>query len=187
MSLILASSSPRRLALLKQMGFTPDQVIPADINEDPHISEKPRPYVTRMAREKALALPATDAFILAADTIVCGAHRILPKAEDAATARDCLRWMSGRRHQAITAVAIAHDGRILRQRLVATRIRFRQLSAQDIEAYIASGEWEGKAGGYGIQGCAEAFITEMQGSYSAVVGLPLYETQQMLRSVGLTV
>jgi septum formation protein len=179
--LILASSSPRRLALLKQAGVTPDAIRPADIDETPFPDEKPRPYARRMAREKALAITEPDAWILAADTVVCGAARILPKAEDEATARGCLQWLSGRRHQVLTGVCLARNGKVVKEVLVTTRVTMCQLSPDTMHAYLDSGEWEGKAGGYGIQGMAEAFITDLSGSYSNVVGLPLYETMALLR------
>jgi len=183
---ILASASPRRVALLKQIGITPDQVMPADIDETPHKGELPTHYAKRIARAKAEAIVAQspEALVLAADTVVAVGRRILPKAEDAKTARQCLELLSGRRHRVHTAVCIMHAGK-KREKLVTTQVSFAPLSAKDIEHYVAIGEWQGKAGGYGIQGQAEAFVKWISGSYSNVVGLPLAETRTMLRSTGV--
>lgn len=182
---ILGSASPRRLELLAQIGIRPDAVVPADIDETPGRHEDPRSYTSRMAREKAEALAGrVEGAILCADTSVTAGRRILGKPADAAEARDFLRLLSGRRHRVLTAVALAHDGQ-LRERLVETTIRLRPLSAAEIEDYIASGEWQGKAGGYGIQGRAGAFVRWMQGSYTAVVGLPLAETATLLTHAGI--
>lgn len=184
--LILGSASPRRLELLAQIGIVPDAVLPADIDETPRRAEDARAYTARMAREKAeaLALRTTDT-ILCADTSVVAGRQILGKPEDADEARRFLRLLSGRRHRVLTAVALHHRGR-LHERLVSTTIRLRPLSPAEIEAYIASGEWQGKAGGYGIQGRAGAFVLWLQGSYSAVVGLPLAETAMLLAHAGIT-
>ena len=187
--LILASASPRRLALLAQIGLEPDAVEPADIDESPFAAERPEAHAARLAREKALAVAARrpDAIVLAADTVVACGRRILPKAEDEATARTCLRLLSGRRHRVITAVAIARpDGRVA-ERAVTSAVAFKVLSPPEIAAYLASGEWHGKAGGYAIQGRAAALVRFVSGSYSAIVGLPLFETAGMLEAAGLAV
>ncbi|WP_199262206.1 Maf family protein [Paracoccus binzhouensis] len=183
--LVLGSASPRRLELLAQIGIIPDRILPTEIDETPHRGESPRDYVRRIAREKAEALlGCTDGAILCADTEVVVGRRILGKPADAAEARRFLELLSGRRHRVLTAVALAHQGR-LRERLVETAIRFRPLSPAQIDRYLVSEEWRGKAGGYAIQGRASAFATWMQGSYSAVVGLPLAETATMLAAVGI--
>ena len=182
--LILASASPRRRELLARLGVEPDAVAPADIDETPRKAELPRVYAARMAREKALAAAADDAFVLAGDTVVAAGRRILPKAEDEATARNCLALLSGRRHRVLSAIALrAPDGSV-RERLSETQLKFKRLSNEEIDAYIASGEWEGKAGGYAIQGMAEALIPWIQGSHSGVVGLPLYEARALLKAAG---
>ena len=185
-SFILASSSPRRLALLADIGIVPSQVISPDIDETPLKQEPPRKLAERLALEKLRAVTAqeSDAYILAADSVVGVGQRILPKAETAQDVRDCLRLMSGRRHHVYTGVAIqTPQGQILRRACDSTVI-FRQLSEQDIETYVACGEGIGKAGGYGIQGRAAALIRSMSGSYSNIVGLPLFEVAQMLRGTG---
>ena len=186
-SLILASASPRRLALLAQVGIAPAQVVPADIDESPRKGEKAEDYAKRIAREKAQAVAAKhpNAIVLAADTVVACAARILPKAEDEKTARDCLRTLSGRRHRVLTGVCIIGGGKT-RELLVTTRVAMRRLSPAQIDAYVTSGEWSGKAGGYAIQGKAEAFIPWINGSFSNVVGLPLSETVNLLSSFGIT-
>lgn len=188
--LILASASPRRLQLLAQAGLTPDRVLPADIDETPGRTELPRDLARRLAREKAAAalkLAPAGAFLLAADTVVAAGRRILPKAEDAAAARACLALLSGRAHRVYTAVRlITPDGKG-RERLVETRVTFKRLSAAEIDAYIASGEWHGKAGAYAIQGRAGSFVLQIVGSYTGVVGLPLYETICLLEGEGFPV
>ncbi|MFO0388552.1 MAG: Maf family protein [Alphaproteobacteria bacterium] len=183
---ILASASPRRLQLLKQAGIVPDDIIAADIDENPHKTELPQHYVLRMAQEKARAVEAQrpDAVVLAADTVVAAGSRILPKAEDEKTARKCLELLSGRRHRVYTAVCVRH-GEKIQQVTEMTQVRFARLSKQQIEAYLASGEWQGKAGGYAIQGLAEIFIPWINGSYSNVVGLPLERTCAMLVRMGV--
>ena len=184
MRLILGSGSPRRLELLAQIGFVPDAVRSADIDETPGRGELPRPYCARMAREKALALdPGSDA-VLTADTTVAVGRRILGKPEDEAECRRFLGLMSGRRHKVVTAVALRTAQRIW-ERDVVTDLRMKRLEEAEIDAYLATGDWRGKAGGYGIQGPAAAFIPWIQGSYSAVVGLPLAETAGLLRAAGL--
>ncbi len=193
--LILGSASPRRFQLLQQIGITPDDVIAASIDETPQQRERPRVYVERISREKATAtFKATRhdearaaSHILAADTVVALGSRILPKAETAAEAAFCLRLLSGRAHRVYTSVVVMlPDGR-QSQRLVEARVRFKRLSTAEIDAYIASGEWKGKAGGYAIQGIAGAFVTKIVGSYSAIVGLPLYETASLLEGTGFPV
>ncbi|MBP8930055.1 MAG: septum formation inhibitor Maf [Paracoccus sp.] len=181
----LGSASPRRRELLAQIGITPQQIIPADIDESPLRAELPRHYVRRMAREKALALSDTvPGAVLCADTTVVAGRRILGKPEDADEAREFLRLLSGRRHLVLTAVALSHAGR-LRERLVETAIRFRPLQAAEIEAYLSCGEWQGKAGGYAVQGRAGGFVAWMRGSYSGVVGMPLAETATLLAGIGI--
>ena len=184
--LVLASASPRRLDLLRQIGLEPTRVRPAELDETPLPRELPRVHAKRLARAKAEAVAAQDpdCYLLAADTVVALGRRILPKAEDAATARDCLRRLSGRRHSVLGGLALrAPDGRWA-ERLVVTAVSFKRLSEAETEAYIASGEWRGKAGGYAIQGLAAAFVPWIGGSYSNVVGLPLAETAKLLTGLG---
>ncbi|MBI1187072.1 MAG: septum formation protein Maf [Alphaproteobacteria bacterium] len=183
-SLVLASASPRRLALLQQIGVTPDRVAPADIDETPKKDETPRLHALRLAEEKALRAHAPGVVTLAADTVVACGRRVLPKAEDEATARRCLALLSGRAHQVITAVAVIGADDALRARVCESRVVFKRLEAQEIEAYLASDEWRGKAGGYAIQGRAGRFVRQLNGSYSAVVGLPLYEAACLLEGAG---
>ncbi|ABV92725.1 maf protein [Dinoroseobacter shibae DFL 12 = DSM 16493] len=183
---ILGSGSPRRQELLAQIGYVPDAIRAADIDETPHPGERPLAYVRRMAVEKSAALElAENEVLLTADTTVCVGLRILGKPEDAEEARAFLRLMSGRRHRVITAIAVRTSTRTL-ARDVSTTLRMLPLTDADIDAYLASGEWRGKAGGYGIQGIAGAFIPWISGSYTAVVGLPLAETAASLRSAGVT-
>jgi septum formation protein len=184
--LVLASASPRRLELLRQIGIVPDCIDPADIDETPARDELPAAHVVRLAEAKARAVEPRhpNAFILAADTIVACGRRILPKAEDAATARACLMLLSGRRHRVYGGVAlIAPTGEMAIRRVV-SQVAFKRLSKTELDAYLATGEWHGKAGGYAIQGCAAAFIPWIAGSYSNVVGLPLHETGQLLAGRG---
>ena len=185
--LILASASPRRRDLIARLGLEPAAVQPAEIDETPIKAELPRPYAMRMAREKALAVDAADGHVLAGDTVVALGRRILPKAEDEATARRCLTLMSGRRHKVLSAIALKSPDGALRERLSETIVRFKSLSAVEIDAYIASGEWHGKAGGYAIQGSAEGLIAWIAGSHSGVIGLPLFETRALLRSAGFPI
>jgi len=185
--LVLASESPRRLALLAQAGIVPSAVLPADIDETALKAEQPRAYVLRLAIEKARAVAAKkpDAHVLAADTAVALGRRILPKAENDDMVADCLRKLSGRRHQVLTAVAlVAPDGR-LRTRVAMTRVSVLRLTDEQIARYVESREGVGKAGGYAIQGRAEALIEEISGSYSNVVGLPLAMTVALLQGAGL--
>ena len=181
-SLILASASPRRVQLLAQLGITPAAIIPADIDETPLPNELPLDYVERIAKSKALAVAATQngTTILAADTVVALGRRILPKAEDEATARACLVLLSGRRHRVMTCISVIDTAGKIRSKTVVTIVRFGQLTPAIIDGYIASNEWQGKAGGYAIQGLAASFIPFISGSHSNVVGLPLYETARLL-------
>ena len=165
----------------------PDSVAPADIDETPLKGELPRAYAERMAREKAEAAASDSALVLAGDTVVACGRRILPKAEDEATARKCLELLSGRRHRVLSAIALrAADGNI-RQRLSETIVVFKRLSSEEINGYLAGGEWEGKAGGYAIQGAAEGLIKRIDGSHSGVVGMPLYETRALLKAAGVRI
>ena len=184
--LVLASASPRRLDLLRQIGFAPDRVDPADIDESEGPDETPRRLALRLAREKAAvcAARAGDAYVLAADTVVAVGRRVLPKAETEDQARRCLTLLSGRAHKVLTGVAVVAPGGRTAERLSEIRLHFRRLTAADIDRYVAGGEWRGKAGGYAIQGEAGAFVMALQGSYSGVVGLPLYETQCLLEGLG---
>ncbi|WP_128892166.1 nucleoside triphosphate pyrophosphatase [Erythrobacter sp. HKB08] len=186
-SLILASASPRRRELLARLGVTPSAIAPADIDETPHKAELPRDYAKRMAREKAEAAASDDFHVLAGDTVVAVGRRILPKAEDEATARACLKLMSGRRHRVLSAIALRYPDGTIRERLSETSVKFKRLTEEEIAAYLASGEWEGKAGGYAIQGSAEGLISWIEGSHSGVVGLPLYETRTLLKSAGFSI
>ena len=185
--LILGSGSPRRRDLLAQIGVVADDVRPPDIDETPEKAELPRPYCVRMAREKALAVEAgADDIVLSADTTVAVGRRILGKPEDAGEAEAFLRLMSGRRHKVITAVAVRR-GETLWQRDVVSDVKMKRLSDDEIAFYLASGDWQGKAGGYGIQGPAGAFIPWIQGSFTAIVGLPLNETAGLLLAAGYPV
>jgi septum formation protein len=183
-TLILASASPRRRELLARIGVVPEAVSPADIDETPGKTELPRDYARRMAREKALAAASATAHVLAGDTVVAVGRRVLPKAEDEATARRCLELLSGRRHRVLSAIALLAPDGTLRERLSETVVVFKRLSPEEIAAYLASGEWHGKAGGYAIQGSAEGLIRRIDGSHSGVVGLPLYETRALLKAAG---
>lgn len=181
---ILGSGSPRRLELLAQIGVVPDAVRPPDIDETPAKAELPRPYCARMAQQKAAAVAAgSDDIVLCADTTVALGRRILGKPEDVAQAEAFLRLMSGRRHKVITAVAVKR-GDAMWQRDVQSTVRMKSLSDQEIKAYLATGDWQGKAGGYGIQGPAGALIPWISGSFTGIVGLPLAETANLLRAAG---
>ena len=186
-TLVLASASPRRRELLARLGLTPAAINPTDIDETPHKGELPRDYAKRMAREKAQAPASGDGHVLAGDTVVAAGRRILPIAEDEATARKCLELLSGRRHRVLSAIALRAPDGAIRERLSETVVMFKRLSSAEIDAYLASGEWEGKAGGYAIQGVAEGLISRIQGSHSGVVGLPLYETRTLLRAAGFDI
>ena len=184
--LVLASASPRRLELLCQAGFTPDAIDPAELDETPRRGELPPSHAIRLAEAKARAVMSRHpgAYILAADTVVACGRRILPKTEDEASARSCLELLSGRRHRVHGAIALATpDGRLASRR-VDSQVAFKRLSEVEIVAYLGTGEWHGKAGGYAIQGRAAMLIRWMRGSYSNVVGLPLFETAQLLAGRG---
>ncbi|WP_332310496.1 Maf family protein [Alteripontixanthobacter muriae] len=182
--LVLASASPRRRELLARIGIEHATVIPADIDETPRKAEVPNDYAVRMAREKALAVHSDGAHVLGGDTVVALGRRILPKAEDVATARRCLELLSGRRHRVISAIALASPDGTLRQKASETSVRFKRLENAEIDAYLELGEWQGKAGGYAIQGAAEGLIAWIAGSHSGVVGLPLFETRAVLKAAG---
>ena len=194
--LVLASASPRRLDLLAQINIMPDEIIPADIDETPHKAELPADYALRMARQKAVHIHAHSSinaagqshkkpvFILAGDTVVAAGRRILPKAEDEVTARTCLKILSGRSHRVYGGIALCLPNGEMRLRLEQSHVRFRRLCAADIDAYINGGDWQGKAGGYAIQGPAAQFIRHISGSYSNIVGFSLYEIAAMLAAGG---
>jgi septum formation protein len=186
MPLILASASPRRLDLLRQIGLEPDACDPAELDESPRRDETPRRLAERLASEKASAVAARhpQAYVLAADTVVAVGRRVLPKAETVGEARRCLALLSGGSHRVFTGVAVREPQGGSAARLVETRVRFKRLSHDEVEGYIASDEWRGKAGGYAIQGRAGGFVLELQGSYTGVVGLPLYETRCLLEGLG---
>lgn len=191
--LVLASGSPRRVALLQQIGIEPVALLPADIDEAPQRGESPRSHAVRLADEKAAASARTlarrpdlaGATLIAADTVVSVGRRILPKCELMEEAEQCLRLLSGRAHRVHTAITLLTHSGARRRRLVESRVRFKRLSAAELESYLVSGEWRGKAGGYAIQGLAGAFVVKLIGSYSSVVGLPLYETASLLAGDGI--
>jgi septum formation protein len=182
--LVLASSSPRRLALLAQIGITPAAIIAPDIDETPARGEVPRLYAQRMARAKSDAVPAPGCFVLAADTVVAVGRRILPKAATEEEARVCIDLLSGRRHRVLTSVVLTAPDRRRAERLSESVVAFSRLTEAQKIAWLALGEWEGKAGGYAINGAAAMFVRFLSGSFSGVVGLPLFETAQMLRGFG---
>lgn len=187
MRLVLGSGSPRRKELLAVLGLAPDAISPPDIDEDPHRAELPHVYCARIARDKLAAIPAgADDVVLCADTTVALGRRILGKPADAAEARVFLDLLSGRRHRVYTALAVKRGDKTW-ERLVEARVRMKRLSGAEREGYIATGDWQGKAGGYSIQGPAGAFIPWISGSYTAIVGLPLAETAQLLQAAGVTV
>lgn len=186
--LVLASASPRRLDLLKQIGILPDAVDAAELDETPLADETPRRLALRLAMAKALDVAARQpgAYVIAADTVVAVGRRIMPKAADEAQVRDCLKLLSGRAHRVFTGVAVAApDGRTA-SRLVESRVHFKRLSQAEVDAYLACGEGVGKAGGYAVQGRAAAMVMSLHGSYSGVVGLPLYETSSLLVGLGMS-
>jgi len=193
--LVLASGSPRRLALLEQVGLTPDLLNPTLVDELPRKNEAPRSLAKRLARTKAeaamhsrqVAELGPSRFIIAADTVVAVGRRIVPKPDSIDEAAAALHLLSGRSHRVFTGVCIATPRNALRDRVVETKVRFKRLSREDVESYLTSGEWRGKAGGYAIQGRADAFVRAINGSYSNVVGLPLYETVSMLQGTGFPV
>ena len=181
---VLASASPRRLELLARLGVTPDAVTPTDIDETPRKGELPVPYAERMAAEKAAAAAQPGSLVLAADTVVAAGRRILPKTDSEDEARATLKLLSGRRHRVLSAVTcVAPDG-TARHRLSDNVVAFKRFSDEELDAYLACGEWQGKAGAYGIQGRAEALIRFLSGSHSGVMGLPLFETRALLRASG---
>jgi septum formation protein len=193
--LILASASPRRLALLNQIGIEPEHLVPAHVDETPEKGELPRKLAIRLSELKALTAQhkarvagfGNNALVLGADTVVAVGRRILPKAETMEEATDCLRLLSGRAHRVYTGVTLLTPSGAKRQRVVETRLRFKRLSTREMEAYLASAEWRDKAGGYAIQGIAGSFVVKLSGSYSAVVGLPLHEVTQILAGEGYPV
>lgn len=189
MRLVLASASPRRVDLLAQIGVTPDAIDPADIDETPLTAEQPPAYARRVAAAKAALVAARQpgALVLAADTVVAVGRRILPKAETEAEARQCLALLSGRRHRVLSAVTLVHPDGGARHRLSTTIVTFKRLSVAEIDAYVTSGEWRGKAGGYALQGQAGALIRFVGGSPSGVIGLPVFETRALLESAGYAV
>ena len=184
--LVLASASPRRLELLARLGVTPDAVIPADIDEQAGIRELPAPYAARMSAQKAGAVHASNPgdLILAADVVVAVGRRILPKTESEQEAREALSLLSGRRHRVFCGVTMIDATGTARHRLSTSMIAFKRLSPDELDAYVASQEWQGKAGGYAIQGRAEALVRSLSGSFSGVMGLPLFETRALLRAAG---
>ncbi len=181
--LVLASASPRRLDLLRQVGFEPTEIDPPDVDETPAPHEEPRTYALRMAASKLAAVVPRHpgAVVVAADSVVVCSRRILPKAESEAEARACLDRLSGRRHRVLGAVAVGYPDGSVRTRLVETIVRFKRLERAEVDDYLRSGEWRGKAGGYAIQGRAARFVDFLSGSYSNVVGLPLFETVKLLK------
>ncbi len=193
--LVLASGSPRRLALLAQIGLEPDALMPAEVDETPERSELPRTLAVRLGREKAEKViervrdntDLRDAYILGADTVVAVGRRILPKPELMEEAAACLRLLSGRTHRVYTGVCLVTPHNAVKTRLVESRVRFKRLSSLDIESYLDSGEWRGKAGGYAIQGLAGGFVVKLVGSYPNVVGMPLFETATMLGGEGFPI
>jgi septum formation protein len=184
MRLILASASPRRLDLLARIGVVPDGVVPAEIDETPQKGELPIAYARRMAAAKAAAVAEPGALTLAADTVVALGRRILPKAESEDEARAGLALLSGRRHRVLSAVTLIDPAGRARHRLSVSVVAFKRLAEDELAAYLAGGEWRGKAGGYAIQGRAEALVRMLRGSHSGVIGLPLYETRALLRAAG---
>jgi septum formation protein len=190
--LVLASGSPRRLQLLNQAGLEPDTLMPVEIDETPERGELPRTLAVRLARDKAVAaLPRArahdeykEAYVLAADTVVAVGRRILPKPDLLEEAAACLRLLSGRAHRVYSGICLVTPRDAVRTRLVETRVRFKRLSNEDIDSYLASGEWRGKAGGYAVQGIAGSFVVKLVGSYTSVVGLPLYEAVTLLAGEG---
>ncbi|MEQ8394908.1 Maf family nucleotide pyrophosphatase [Thalassobaculum sp.] len=185
---VLASASPRRSSLLAQIGLVPDAVDPAEADETPFPAEKPRPYAARMARAKADAVAPRHpgAFVLAADTVVACGRRILPKTENTDEAARCLSLLSGRRHRVIGGICLIDPDGAVHERVVETRVGIKRLAGSEVAAYLASGEWSGKAGGYAVQGLAAAYVEFLNGSYSNVVGLALAETYALLSGVGFT-
>ena len=187
--LILASASPRRRQLLLQVGLIPDEICATEIDETPLRGEQPADLARRLAQEKAQCAAKTraGAFVLAADTVVACGRRILPKANDEADARSCLKFLSGRRHRVLSGIAVIDAEQRIRSRVITSIVAFKRLEVAEIESYVMCREWQGKAGGYAIQGRAALFVRWLRGSYSGVVGLPLHETAAMLAGVGYSV
>lgn len=193
--LVLASGSPRRLALLDQIGLEPDALMPAEVDETPDRGELPRTLAVRLAREKAEKViervrdqeEVRDAYIIGADTVVAVGRRILPKPELLEEAAGCLRLLSGRTHRVYTGICLVTPHNSIKTRLVESRVRFKRLSSLDLESYLASGEWRGKAGGYAIQGLAGSFVVKLVGSYPNVIGMPLFEIATLLQGEGFPV
>jgi septum formation protein len=185
--IILASASPRRAALLARLHVVPFAIDPADIDESPLKGELPLPYARRIAAAKAAIVAARHpgAVVLGADTVVAAGRRILPKAEDAATARTCLILLSGRRHRVHSAITVIDGAGLARHRISTSIVAFKPLTPSDIDAYLAGDEWHGKAGGYAIQGYAESWVRMLSGSHSGVMGLPLFETRALLAAAGV--
>ena len=186
MQFVLSSASSRRVSLLEQIGRRPDLIVPAGIDETPLKGELPRNLACRLASAKALAVASihADSIVLGADTVVGRGRRIMPKPADEGEARRCLALLSGARHRVYGGIAVVVPNGRIRERLVSTAVAFKRLSREELEDYIASGEWRGKAGGYAIQGLAAAYVRQIIGSYSNVVGLPLFETNALLEGVG---
>lgn len=188
MRLVLGSSSPRRLELLGRLGLKPDRIISPDIDETPHDGELPRDYVLRMAKEKAAAVSRdADEVLIAGDTTVAVGRRILGQASDEAEQRRFLELISGRRHHVLSSVCVVAADGTVRAKISDSIVKFKRFESAEIDAYVSSGEGQGKAGGYAIQGQAEAFVVMMSGSYSGIMGLPLYETRNLLISSGYPV
>lgn len=185
--LVLASASPRRAELIGRLGLRPAMIDPADIDETPHKGELPAPYAARVAAAKAALVAARHpgCAALGADTVVAAGRRILPKTEDADAARACLKLLSGRRHRVHSAVTLIDAGGVARHRISTSIVAFKRLADAEIEAYLTGGEWQGKAGGYAIQGYAESWVRMLSGSHSGVMGLPLFETRALLVAAGL--
>ncbi len=181
--LVLASASPRRLALLGRIGIVPDALLPSDIDETAGKGELPRDYALRMGREKAMACAAAG-YVMAGDTVVAVGRRILPKADTREEAERCLQLLSGRRHSVYSSIVLRHPDGSLRHKLSETVVQFKRLEAPEISDYCDGDEWRGKAGGYAIQGAAEGLIRSIRGSHSGVMGLPLYETRLLLKAAG---
>ncbi len=194
-NLVLASASPRRLALLQQVGVEPDFLRPTTIDETPEKGELPRTLALRLARTKCEVTlhgikreaEVAGSMVIAADTVVAVGRRIMPKAETLEEAEACIRLLSGRSHRVYTGICVGGEGMRVRERIVETRVRLKRLSREEMDSYLSTGEWRGKAGGYAIQGIAGSFVVKLVGSYTAVVGLPLYETTSLLESAGYPV
>ncbi len=185
--LVLASASPRRVELLARLGLVPDEIAAADIDETPLPGELPLPYARRIAAAKAHAVQRPGAVVIAADTVVAAGRRILPKTQTEADAHAALSLLSGRRHRVHSAVTVVNSSGVARHRVASSIVAFTRLDQQTLQAYLASGEWQGKAGGYAIQGRAEALVRMLAGSHSGVMGLPLFETRALLRAANIAI